>query len=110
MAEKNFMNGLHQDPLVTQMMSQMNRIEGKVDTMQTAIVAMARTEERVITLLASDQKKTDWLLKLQDRVNEIEKNDVGQKAISTRLERAAWIIITTLLTGFVGWLIAAGSV
>lgn len=107
---KEFTNGAaHQDPFLSQMMSQMNRIEGKVDTMQTAFVQMARTEERVVQLLESDQKKTEWIVKLQERVVELEKSDISSRAISTRIERAAWIVVTAILTAFVGWLIAHGG-
>jgi hypothetical protein len=106
----NKMNGVYQDPLVTQMMTQMNRIEGKVDAMQTAFVQMARTEERVVRLLEADQKKTEWLFQLQNRLVEVEKSDIGSKAISTRIERAAWIFVTALLTAGIGWLVTHGGI
>lgn len=99
-----------QDPFVSQMIIQMNRIEEKVDGMQSAIIQMARTEERVTTLLAADQSKTEWILKIQDRLVEIEKNDVGQRAITTRIERASWIVVTAVLTIFVGWLITSKGI
>lgn len=103
------LNGHNQhDPFVSQLMTQMNRIEGKVDGMQTALLTIAKTEERVTRLMESEGKKTDWILKLQERIAELEKSDISMKAISTRLERAAWIIITALLTLFVGWLITNG--
>jgi len=114
MKDVEVMNGLHKDPLVsqmmTQMMTQMNRIEGKVDSMQAAFVQMARTEERVVRLLEADQKKTEWLLGLQNRVVDLEKSDIGTKAISTRIERAAWIVATAILTAGIGWLIAHGGI
>ena len=107
---KELANGAaHQDPFLAQMITQMNRIEGKVDAMQTAFVQMARTEERVVQLLEADQKKTEWILKLQDRVVDLEKNEVGQKAVTSRIERAAWIIVTAALTLFVAWLVAHGG-
>ena len=95
--------------MIAQLVTQMNRIEGKVDTMQVAFIQMAKTEERVVRLLESDQKKTEWLMKIQDRVVDLEKKEVGQNAVSSRIERAAWIIVTAVLTVFVGWLITHGG-
>ena len=100
---KEVVNGLlHSDPFMAQMMTQMNRIEGKVDAMQSAFVQMAKTEERVVQLLEADQKKTEWILKLQDRVVDLEKQGVGQRAITSRIERAAWVVLTVV----VGWVAA----
>lgn len=104
MSEEN----LHKDPLVRQLITQMNRVEGKVDGMQAALLTMARTEERVTQLMQSDNKKTEWILKLQDRVIDLEKQGFGSNAVSSRLERAAWVIITAMLTIFVGWLVTKG--
>ena len=107
---KELSNGAaHQDPFMAQMITQMNRIEGKVDTMQAAFVQMARTEERVVQLLEADTKKTEWLLQLQNRIVDVEKSDISSKAISTRIERAAWIVVTALLTAGVGWLLTHGG-
>ena len=103
------LNGAH-NSLISQMTMQMNRIEGKVDTMQAAFIQMAKTEERVVRLLEADQKKTEWLMTIQDRVVELEKKEVGQRAVTSRVERIMWIMVTAGLTGFVGWLIAVGSV
>lgn len=108
MSEKQLMTG--HDPVVSQLMSQMNRIEGKVDSMQTALVSMARTEERVVRLMEADQKKTEWVLGLQNRVSELEKSEIGSKAISTRIERAAWIFVTVLLTALAGWIATQGGI
>lgn len=106
MSDKQLNGHQHQDPFLSQMITQMNRIEGKVDAMQTAFVQMARTEERVVQLLEADQKKTEWIVKLQERVLELEKNQVGQKAVTSRIERAAWIVVTATLTIIVGWILA----
>lgn len=103
-------NGIaHRDPFIDHVITQMNRIEGKVDVMQTAFIQMARTEERVVQLLEADQKKTEWILKLQDRVVELEKSDFGHRAITSRIERASWIVVTAGLTLFLGWLVAHGG-
>lgn len=110
MISKEPIEGHFRDPVVSQMMTQMNRIEGKVDTMQTAFVQMARTEERVVTLLGADQKKTEWILKLQDRVFELEKNEAGQRALTSRVERVLWIVVTAALVTFVAWLTSIGGV
>lgn len=108
---KELSNGvLNHDPFMSQMITQMNRIEGKVDAMQTAFVQMARTEERVVQLLEADQRKTEWILKLQERVVDLEKKEVSQRAVTSRIERAAWIVLTAVLTVAVGWISAQRGV
>ena len=95
-------------PFIAHMMTQMNRIEEKVDGMQTALLTMARTEERVVQLIQSDNKKTEWILKLQERINDLEKSNVGTRAVSSRIERAVWIIVSAMLAIVVGWLMTHG--
>lgn len=77
--------------------TQMDRIETKVDTMQAAIVQMAKTEERVVRLMESDTKKTEWILELQDKVIKLEKDQVGRNAIVSRVERVLWVGLTAAL-------------
>lgn len=108
---KELSNGvLNHDPFMSQMITQMNRIEGKVDAMQTAFVQMARTEERVVQLLEADQRKTEWILKLQERVVDLEKKEVSQRAVTSRIERATWIVLTAVLTVAIGWISAQRGV
>lgn len=82
------------EPLENAILTRLERIEKKVDDFGTALITLAKTEERVLQLMkdASDEKR--WMLQLQNRITELEKIDVAEKAISRRVERMVWAGIT----------------
>lgn len=81
----------------------LDRIENKLDEMSKAIVALARIEERMITLF----KRMDTLDAVQDnqddRLRKVE-NKVGNNGQALRFaERAFWIIVSGGI-GYLFWL------
>ena len=86
--------------------TRLDRLESKMDKMAEAVIALARTEERVIRLMEADGKKTEWLKELQDRVNTLEKNEAETNAVSRRVERVFWIGATAAFSLIVGLIIA----
>jgi len=80
-----------------------DRIENKLDEMSKAIVALARIEERMITLF----KRMDTLDAMQDdqgdRLRVVE-NRVGNNGQALRFaERAFWIVVSGGI-GYLFWL------
>lgn len=80
-----------------------DRIENKLDEMSKAIVALARIEERMITLF----KRMDTLDAVQDdqgsRLRKVE-NKVGNNGQALRFaERAFWVIASAGI-GYLFWL------
>jgi len=77
-----------------QIISRLDRLEKKMDDLGLALVNLARTEERVIRLMESDNEKTKWLRDVQNKVVELEKREGERGAISRRVERGIWAAIT----------------
>ena len=72
----------------------LSRMETKIDKLSEAVVAMARMEERMITVFKRlDMSDVAWK-KYDDRMNEIERKALirGQKI--TFAERIFWMILT----------------
>lgn len=77
-----------------QILSRLDRLEKKMDDLGLALVNLARTEERVIHLMESDNEKTKWLREVQGKVVDLEKREAERAAISRRVERGIWAAIT----------------
>lgn len=92
--EKNETDSKGPNTLENQILQRLDRLEKKVDRLGEALIEIAKTEERVIRLMESDNEKTKWLRALQDRVVDLEKKDAEEKAVSRRVERAIWAFIT----------------
>ena len=72
----------------------LSRMETKIDKLSEAVVAMARMEERMITVFKRlDMSDVAWK-KYDDHINEIERKALirGQKIAFA--ERIFWIILT----------------
>lgn len=84
------------------------RIESKLDTLSDAVVALARIEERMVTLF----RRMDYLDSRQDqnndRLTEVEKH-VGTNGHTLRFaERLFWIIATAGV-GYLFWTLKNGG-
>ena len=73
----------------------LSRMETKIDKLTEAVVAMARTEKRMITDFKRLDMSDDALQKYDDRMNEIELKALirGQKIAFA--ERIFWMILTS---------------
>ena len=73
----------------------LSRMETKIDKLTEAVVAMARTEQRMITDFKRLDMSDDALQKYDDRMNEIELKALirGQKIAFA--ERIFWTILTS---------------
>ena len=72
----------------------LSRMETKIDKLSEAVVAMARMEERMITVFKRLDMSDDAWKKYDDRINEIERKALirGQKIAFA--ERIFWMILT----------------
>lgn len=81
------------------------RIEEKLDRLSEAVVALARIEERMITLFNRSDLVESRMERLSERVNALEKT-----AASVRFgERLFWIIVTVGVGAAASWLGRGGS-
>lgn len=89
--------------------TRLERIENKLDEVGKAIVALARMEERMITLF----KRMDTLDSEQSeqgkRIRDLETN-VGTNGQTLRFaERVFWIAAAALITGVIAYLLEGGQ-
>lgn len=72
----------------------LDRIEGKVDRLAEAMVEMARMEERLITVFKRMDEMGGMLKKMDNRLDDMEKQAIvrGQKIAFA--ERIFWMIAT----------------
>lgn len=72
----------------------LDRIEGKVDRLAEAMVEMARMEERLITVFKRMDEMGGMLKKMDNRLDDMEKQAIvrGQKIAFA--ERIFWMVAT----------------
>ena len=86
----------------------LDRIEEKIDKMSEAIIALARAEEKITTLAAFSKQQAEQLMKITDRLDDLEKK-VSQYASTVNIiNRIFWIIIAAAATAVTGMLIIGG--
>lgn len=84
---------------MTQVLQRLERIEKQLDGVGSAIVQMARTEERVSVVLEQNTVFFRKLDALQTKVHELEKTDATQGQSLGVLERVGWIVVTAAISG-----------
>ena len=74
--------------------NRLDRIEGKVDKLSDAVVEMARMEERLVTVYKRIDNVEALLKKMDDRLDQMERQALvrGQKIAFA--ERLFWMVIT----------------
>lgn len=72
----------------------LSRMEEKLDRLSEAVVAMARMEERMITLFKRVEKFDDVLKRFDDRLDEIERQAIARGQKIAFAERVFWMICT----------------
>ena len=78
--------------------ARLERIEAKLDTVGEALVALARLDERMITLFKRMQTLDDQQSDQSNRLVKLEGN-VGSNGASLRFaERVFWIVLAAVVT------------
>ena len=73
--------------------NRLEKLETKIDRLSDAVIAIARIEERVTTVLKQNDRFIARMDRLEDRVEIVEqKAIVNSRGINT-FERAFWIIL-----------------
>ena len=72
----------------------LQRIEDKVDEMGQAILALARMEEKVITIFKRLDNMEDSFKKFDERMDEAEKQAIARGQKIAFAERFFWMICT----------------
>jgi len=76
----------------------LERIESKLDSVGEALVALARLDERMITLFKRMQTLDDQQIEQSNRLGKLE-GSVGSNGASLRFaERLFWIVLAAIVT------------
>lgn len=71
------------------MEDRLSRVEKKIDTLQEAIVSLARVEERLVTVFNRQTNIEDKVNAIESKVDSLAANHISSKI----LERFIWVII-----------------
>jgi|TARA_R110001599_G_C12172322_1_gene653311 vacuolar-type H+-ATPase subunit E/Vma4 len=71
------------------MEDRLSRVEKKIDTLQEAIVSLARVEERLVTVFNRQTNIEDKVNAIESKVDELTANMISSKL----LERFIWVIV-----------------
>ena len=84
--------------------ARLDRIEQKIDQMSEAIIALARAEEKIITLTEFGKQQGEQILTLINRVDRLEVL-VRQNASTVNIiNKIFWIVIAAAATAITGML------
>ena len=84
--------------------ARLDRIETKIDQMSEAIIALARAEEKIITLTEFGKQQGEQILSLINRVDKLDTLVRDNASTVTILNKLFWIIIAAAATGITGML------
>ena len=80
----------------------LTRFEEKLDTINDALVSLARIEERVTTILKHNDRIHEQVRDLDSRIDELESQNAVQEFTPGKGERLFWLGMTV----FVGLLVS----
>lgn len=72
----------------------LSRMEEKLDRLSEAVVAMARMEERMLTLFKRMDKFDSCIQKIDDRLDETERQAIARGQKIAFAERLFWMVCT----------------
>ena len=84
--------------------ARLDRIETKIDQMSDAIIALARAEEKIITLTEFGKQQGEQILSLINRVDKLDTLVRDNASTVTIINKLLWIIIAAAATGITGML------
>jgi DNA repair exonuclease SbcCD ATPase subunit len=79
-----------------------DRIEDKIDKLSDAIIALARAEEKILTLTSFSKQQSEQIQRVINRVDSIEELVTSNSSTINIINKIFWIIMasaTTLVTG-----------
>ena len=82
--------------------TRLDRIEEKIDNMAAAIIALARAEEKIITLTSFSKQQSEQIQSVINRVDKIDSLVTANALTINIINKIFWIIMasaTTLITG-----------
>ena len=72
----------------------LTRMEDKLDKLSEAVLAIARMEERMLTVFKRLENVDASIKKMDDRIDEMEKQAISRGQKIAFAERISWMILT----------------
>lgn len=82
----------------------LGRIESKIDSMSEAIIALARAEEKIVTLTEFGKQQGEQILTLINRVDRLEELVRANASTVNVINKIFWVVIAAAATGITGML------
>jgi|TARA_B100001093_G_scaffold519139_1_gene606711 hypothetical protein len=82
----------------------LDRIEEKIDRMSEAIIALARAEEKIVTLTEFGKQQGEQILTLINRVDRLEGLVRSNASTVSVINKIFWVVIAAAATGITGML------
>jgi tetrahydromethanopterin S-methyltransferase subunit G len=76
----------------------LDRIEDKLDKLSEAVISLARAEEKISVLMTTSQVQNDSLVRLNNRVDRLEKDVDGNKLTINIINKVFWLIMAAAAT------------
>ena len=81
------------------------RIEDKIDKLSDAIIALARAEEKILTLTSFSKQQSEQIQRVINRVDSIEEMVASNSSTINIINKIFWIIMASAATVITGMLI-----
>ena len=82
-----------------------DRIEDKIDKLSDAIIALARAEEKILTLTSFSKQQSEQIQRVINRVDSIEELVTSNASTINIINKIFWIIMASAATVITGMLI-----
>ena len=78
--------------------TRLDKFEAKLDSINDALISLARIEERVTTILKNNERMHTEVNDLDERVGDLEQQSAVQGFTLSKGERLFWIVLTFLVS------------
>ena len=78
--------------------TRLDKFEAKLDSINDALISLARIEERVTTILKNNERMHTEVNELDERVGDLEQQSAVQGFTLSKGERLFWIVLTFLVS------------
>ena len=76
----------------------LDRIEEKIDKMSEAIIALARTEEKIITLTSFSKQQSEQIQSVINRIDRVETLVNSNASTVNVINKIFWVILVGLIS------------
>jgi hypothetical protein len=80
----------------------LERIEKKIDDLSTAMISLARAEEKLLSIEKNGYASYERMNRLSRKLDEVEKLSIENSRTVSVITRAFWIILTVAASGGLG--------